>query len=51
MLVMKNNKKHYIGHNPLAQLSYWIFIGLGSIIMMLTGYYLLVTIQPHHKVS
>lgn len=39
-LFWKNNKKHYIGHNPLAELSYWIFIGMGSIIMILTGYYL-----------
>ncbi|MGG0717317.1 Ni/Fe-hydrogenase, b-type cytochrome subunit [Robertmurraya massiliosenegalensis] len=39
-LFLPNKKKHYIGHNMLAQLSYWIFIGLGSIIMMLTGFYL-----------
>ncbi|EZP77462.1 Ni/Fe-hydrogenase, b-type cytochrome subunit [Parageobacillus genomosp. 1] len=45
-LFLKNKKKHYIGHNPLAQLSYWIFIGLGSIIMILTGYYLLFEPQP-----
>lgn len=39
-LFLKNKKKHYIGHNPLAELSYWIFIGLGSTIMIFTGYYL-----------
>lgn len=39
-LFLPNKKKHYIGHNTLAQLSYWIFIGLGSIIMMITGFYL-----------
>ncbi len=39
-LFLPNKKKHYIGHNTLAQLSYWIFIGLGSIIMMFTGFYL-----------
>ncbi|MCF6092734.1 Ni/Fe-hydrogenase, b-type cytochrome subunit [Microaerobacter geothermalis] len=40
-LFLNNKKEHYIGHNPLAELSYWVFIGAGSIIMMLTGYYLL----------
>lgn len=39
-LFLKNKKPHYIGHNPLAQLSYWIFIGLGSLIVMLTGFYM-----------
>lgn len=39
-LFLPNRKKHYIGHNTLAQLSYWIFIGFGSIVMMLTGFYL-----------
>lgn len=39
-LFLKNNKQHYVGHNPLAELSYWLFIGVGSIIMILTGYYL-----------
>ncbi|MFV9510544.1 Ni/Fe-hydrogenase, b-type cytochrome subunit [Tepidibacillus sp. LV47] len=39
-LFLKNKKKHYIGHNALAELSYWIFIGAGSLIMMFTGYYL-----------
>lgn len=39
-LFLPNKKKHYIGHNTLAQLSYWIFIGFGSIIMMITGFYL-----------
>ncbi|RSK27296.1 Ni/Fe-hydrogenase, b-type cytochrome subunit [Bacillus sp. HMF5848] len=40
-LFLKNEKPHYVGHNPLAQLSYWIFIGIGSLIIMFTGYYLL----------
>lgn len=39
-LFLPNKKKHYVGHNRLAELSYWIFIGIGSIIMMLTGFYL-----------
>lgn len=39
-LFFKNKKPHYVGHNPLAQLSYWIFIGLGSWIIMLTGFYM-----------
>lgn len=46
-LFLKNKKKHYIGHNPLAQLSYWIFIGGGSLIIMFTGYFLLFEPQPH----
>lgn len=45
-LFLPNHKPHYIGHNPLAQLSYWIFIGLGSVIMVFTGYYLLFSPQP-----
>ncbi|RYL93614.1 Ni/Fe-hydrogenase, b-type cytochrome subunit [Sporolactobacillus sp. THM19-2] len=45
-LFLPNHKKHYIGHNPLAQLSYWIFIGLGSVIMVFTGYYMLFQPQP-----
>jgi Ni/Fe-hydrogenase, b-type cytochrome subunit len=45
-LFIPNHKPHYIGHNPLAQLSYWIFIGLGSVIMVFTGYYLLFQPQP-----
>lgn len=39
-LFLKNRKPHYIGHNPLAELSYLIFIGLGSVIMVLTGFVL-----------
>lgn len=45
-LFLKNKKPHYIGHNPLAQLSYWIFIGLGSWVMLLTGYYMYFEPQP-----
>jgi Ni/Fe-hydrogenase 1 B-type cytochrome subunit len=45
-LFMKNKKPHYIGHNPLAQLSYLIIIGLGSIIMVLTGFRLYTEPQP-----
>ncbi|WP_342432003.1 Ni/Fe-hydrogenase, b-type cytochrome subunit [Neobacillus sp. FSL H8-0543] len=39
-LFLPNKKPHYVGHNPLAQLSYWIFIGLCSWIVMLTGFYM-----------
>jgi Ni/Fe-hydrogenase 1 B-type cytochrome subunit len=39
-LFMKNKKEHTPGHNTLAQLSYWIFIGLGSVLMILTGFFL-----------
>ena len=45
-LFLKNKKPHYVGHNPLAQLSYWIFIGLGSWIVMLTGFYMYFEPQP-----
>ena len=44
-LFMKNNKKHYIGHNPLAELSYWIFMGLGGLIVITTGLFLLFEAQ------
>lgn len=39
-LFFKHKKPHYVGHNPLAQLSYWLFIGAGSLIIMFTGYFL-----------
>lgn len=39
-LFLPNKKKHTPGHNSLAQLSYWIFIGIGSVIMILTGIFL-----------
>ncbi|AOM83677.1 Ni/Fe-hydrogenase, b-type cytochrome subunit [Salisediminibacterium beveridgei] len=45
-LFMKNNKKHYVGHNPLAELSYWIFMGLGGLIVIATGLFLLFEPQP-----
>lgn len=45
-LFMKNKKPHYIGHNPLAQFSYLIIIGFGSVIMVLTGFYLYAEPQP-----
>lgn len=45
-LFLKNKKPHYIGHNPLAQLSYWIFIGAGSLVIMFTGYFLYFEPQP-----
>lgn len=45
-LLLKNKKPEYVGHNPLAQLSYWIFIGLGSVIMVFTGYFLYFEPQP-----
>ncbi|WP_379969488.1 Ni/Fe-hydrogenase, b-type cytochrome subunit [Ectobacillus sp. sgz5001026] len=45
-LFLKNKKPHYVGHNTLAQLSYWIFIGLGSWVMLLTGYYMYFEPQP-----
>jgi Ni/Fe-hydrogenase 1 B-type cytochrome subunit len=45
-LFLKNKKPHYVGHNPLAQLSYWIFIFFGSWILMLTGYYMYFEPQP-----
>ncbi len=39
-LFLPNKKEHTPGHNKLAELSYLIFIGLGSIIMVLTGFYM-----------
>lgn len=45
-LFLKNKKPEYVGHNPLAQLSYWIFIGLGSMIMIFTGFFLYFEPQP-----
>ncbi len=39
-LFLKNKKPHFMGHNPLAFLSYWIFNYLGSAIIILTGFYM-----------
>ncbi|MDP4105128.1 MAG: Ni/Fe-hydrogenase, b-type cytochrome subunit [Bacillota bacterium] len=39
-LFLKNNKPHYAGHNPLAQLSYWIFQGFGSLVIIFTGFFM-----------
>lgn len=44
-LFLKNNKKHGFGHNELAVLTYWIFIGLGSLLMILSGAYLLTEVN------
>ncbi len=40
LFIGKVDEEH-VGHNALAQLTYWIFVGLGSLIMIFTGYYLL----------
>lgn len=45
-LFLPNKKPHYVGHNPLAQLSYWIFIFAGSWVIMLTGFYMYFEPQP-----
>lgn len=39
-LFLPNKKEESVGHNKLAELSYLIFIGIGSLIMILTGFYL-----------
>lgn len=39
-LFLPNKKEHSPGHNKLAELSYLLFIGIGSIIMVLTGFYM-----------
>jgi Ni/Fe-hydrogenase 1 B-type cytochrome subunit len=39
-LFLKNKKPHYAGHNPLAQLSYWVFQGFGSLILIFTGFFM-----------
>lgn len=45
-LFMKHKKPHYVGHNPLAIMSYIIFIGIGSIAIILTGFYMYFEPQP-----
>jgi Ni/Fe-hydrogenase 1 B-type cytochrome subunit len=45
-LFMKNKKPHYVGHNPLAIMSYILFIGIGSIAIIMTGFYLYFEPQP-----
>ncbi len=39
-LFLPNKKPHYIGHNPLAQLAYWVIFGGCSILLSLTGLFL-----------
>jgi len=45
-IFLKNEKPHFVGHNPLAQLSYWAMIGGGSVLIILTGFYLYIEPQP-----
>ncbi len=45
-LLLRNRKPHYTGHNPLAQLTYWLLIGGGSIVAIFTGFYLYFEPQP-----
>jgi len=37
-LFLEKEPKKYIGHNPLAQLSMFFFVVLGSIFMIFTGF-------------
>lgn len=39
-LFLPNRKPHYVGHNPLAMFSYWVF-GVMSLIVILTGFFML----------
>jgi Ni/Fe-hydrogenase 1 B-type cytochrome subunit len=39
-IFLPNKKPHTIGHNALAQFAYWIFFGICSIILSITGLYL-----------
>ncbi|MFB6467288.1 Ni/Fe-hydrogenase, b-type cytochrome subunit [Cytobacillus sp. Hz8] len=50
-LFLPNKKQHTVGHNKLAELSYLIFIGIGSIIMVFTGYYLFFEPQFESKLG
>lgn len=45
-IFMKHKKPHYVGHNPLAIFSYLLFIGLGSTLIIFTGFYLY--FEPQH---
>lgn len=45
-LFLRHEKPHFVGHNPLAQLSYWAMIGGGSVIMIFTGFYMYIEPQP-----
>lgn len=45
-LFLTHKKPHYIGHNPLAQLSYILFMGIGSIVIIFTGFFLYFEPQP-----
>lgn len=45
-LFLKNEKPHFVGHNPLAQLSYLAMVGGSSILIILTGFFLYIEPQP-----
>lgn len=50
-LFLKNKKKHKVGHNELAILTYWVFIGLGSVLMIISGAYLLTEVSRESLVG
>lgn len=44
-------KEEHVEHNELAQLTYWLFFGLGSIAIVITGFYLFFEPQLHSGVG
>ncbi|MGD8191327.1 Ni/Fe-hydrogenase, b-type cytochrome subunit [Brevibacillus ginsengisoli] len=45
-LFMDKKHPHYLGHNPMAETGYLSFIGLGGILISLTGFYMLFEVRP-----
>lgn len=45
-LFIDRKHPHYMGHNPLAETGYLSFIGLGGILLSLTGFYMLFEVRP-----
>ncbi|MGC5327631.1 Ni/Fe-hydrogenase, b-type cytochrome subunit [Brevibacillus sp. SYSU BS000544] len=46
-LFIDRKHPHYLGHNPMAEFGYLTCIGLGGIILCLTGFFMLFEIRPH----
>lgn len=45
-LFLDRSHPHYLGHNPMAEMGYLSFIGVGGIILSLTGFYMYLEVRP-----
>ncbi|MDD2422330.1 MAG: Ni/Fe-hydrogenase, b-type cytochrome subunit [Heliobacteriaceae bacterium] len=45
-LFFEKEEEPYLGHNPLAELSYFVFLAFASVFMIITGFVLYASINP-----